>query len=490
MKNFNSELSFLTKSKMEKIYETSLQILERVGMKIDDERFLNAIESKGAKVDYQSRIAKFPKKLLMDTMQKVARDNLSMETGEKQEAGTKPDHREKKYGWGGGPAIYYLDYEKSEIRKGNEEDALKIIQLADAIPEIGDISSTMLVYSVDLEGREFDPRLYTLKSVVLTAKNTSKISYAENIYSIKEIEYLIKIGNIIQHPFFFGRTSCVISPLKLEKDAANILYYLLKNGFGCSVGTMPISGATSPVTIAGTIALANAEILGVWTAAKAVNPEVKCSYVSYPGSLDMRSGDLVYGTPDVLLESTGIQELCRYFYNDVRHGLGSLYIDAKLPSSQVAIERSLYYFCGAASGIRSLGHFGFLSQGQVISPEQALIDLETAKWVERYFQGFEVDEETLGFEAIQRVGIGGNFLEDEHTVKHMRREHWVSEIFDRGKAAEVSFKNYLESDMLTAVNKKIKKLMKNYQPFKLDKSKSEELDKIIKEAEKDLLQGE
>jgi len=107
--------------------------------------------------------------------------------------------------------------------------------------------------------------------------------------------------------------------------------------------------------------------------------------------------------------------------------------------------------------------------------------------MERFLRGFEVNEETLAADVIERVGIGGNFLQDEHTVKNYRKEYWMSEIFDRDASPEVSFKSFMENDMLKMAHKKVKSLMKNYQPFRLDKYKSEEIDRIVEEAEEELL---
>jgi len=193
MTGISTNVALLDPSDSEEIYKTSLEILNTVGMRIDDDRFLSALEDRGARVDYPSRIVKFPERLLRETTRTIhSRNSASSDsTG-------KSDNPKPRYHWGGGPVLYRLDYDHGQIRKGTVQDALEVIRLADALDEIAGLCSTMLVYSRDLDGAPFDPKLYTLKSVALTAKNTSKITYAENIHHVRELEYLIELCRIVK----------------------------------------------------------------------------------------------------------------------------------------------------------------------------------------------------------------------------------------------------------------------------------------------------
>ncbi len=486
----NTHLNLLTAAELDKIFEASLEILETTGMKIDDKMFLNALENKGAVVDYSKSIVKFPRSLLLETTKQVAGDfeklNL-FESAEEAAAG---------YNWGGGPAVYYQDYESGEIRRGTEADALSIIHFADAVSEIKTVSSTMLVYSEEANGKAFHPRLWTLKTTALTAKNTSKISYSEYILSVKELDYLVQIGKILygsleelkKRPTF---TECktTISPLTLAHDAAEIFRYLIDGGFRCFVSTMPIAGATAPVTLAGTMALANAEMLGVWAAIKAFNPAAKCDYtVPWLSIMDMRSGTIAYGAPESLLQNIGLHELFRRYYKE-RPVLDSLYVDGKLPGGQGLFERSMYYGMGLTFGMKCLASFGWLDRSQLISLGQAAVDLESSAWMERFDRGIVINEESLALDIIKKVGIGGNYLAEEHTAAKFRSEYWMPDITDRGSPSQVSLEGYKENDMMRNANKRVKSILDNHEPFHLDKYKAEEIDRIVAEAE-DVLLGE
>lgn len=489
MPEFNSYTTLLRESEIKRIHESSIEILETVGMKIDDEQLLKILELKGAAVDYTNSVVKFPAKFLNKTIEAIKKDY----SNENMLSIYRDGDMKTGYHWDGGPAIFYLDYENQDLRRGTENDALSIIRFADASERINKISNTMLVYNTSSKGNSFDAKLWTIKSTALTVKNTRKFSFSENIHSVKELEYIKQIGEVVFEDFeelkrrpIFATCKCAISPLKLEKNACEILHYLATNGFMCGFCSMPISGATAPIALAGTIALANAEILAMSTTIKAVNQETKCYFVPWLTIMDMKSGNLSYGAPESLLQNIGFQEVLRYIYN-VKPYLNSLYIDGKLPGIQSTMERTVYNLSSIAFGMKSLNSFGWLDRSQIISLEQAVMDLERAAWMEKFHGGIVVNDETLAIDVIKRVGIGGNYLNDMHTVKHFRNEFWIPEITDRAASREFTLKSYMESDMLKAAQKKVKHVLKDYEPYSLDKYKAEEIDRIVKEAEEYLL---
>ena len=491
MRGIDSRLSLLGKDGLKKIFAASLEILESTGMKIGHPGLLDALESSGAAVNRETSVVRFPPDLLEATVKRVASD-YPPPPSQQQTILSKPC-----FEIGGGPALYFLDYDNQEIRRGTAQDALFLAQLGDALDDVHAVSSTVVDFSTDLNGRPFAPQLYTVKSMALTAKHTAKISYAENIHTVPEMKILIEMARVLNEGVE-GRTEAdlvsfckpVISPLKLEGDDAAVLHYLASQGLPCSIASMPIAGATSPVTLAGTIALAHAELLGGWAAVKAINGDVKCGYVFFCGAMDMRKGIMTYGAPEALQANIGLGELVRHYYR-IPPKLETLYIDGKLPGTQPGIERAIGYLCGAAFGMKSIGRssLGNLSQAQVISPEQILIDIETGKWVQRFIEGFEVNAQTLAVDAVMEVGIGGNYMAHPHTLNHFKGACWVPELFDRDRAEDANWSAYSRKDMMKRAHKKIKAVMRDYRPFKLDKAKSARLDEIVKRAEQELTGG-
>ena len=487
-------ISLLSEEEINRIFESSLQILMRTGMKIDNDRFLRGLENNGAQVDFTTRVVKFPEALLRNVAAQVRQESASRHSAAT--AASSVLQSDRGVSWGGGPALFVCDYAKRKVRKATEHDALTIIHLADALPDVSSVSSTMLHYETDLDGKSFNPKLYTLKSIALTAKHTAKIGYAENIYSVPEWEYIARIQDVLFGPdseasrrtTLLSCCRCVISPLKLERDAADILCHMALNGYPCTVATMAIAGVSAPVTLAGVLAVANAEVLAGWCAVKAVNPKTPCGSIGYLSTMDMRTGTLVYGTPETYLLQVGFQELNGHCYSLPQH-LRTLYIDGKLPGHQAALERGLFYFGNLAFEGRAGGSFGFLNRGQTLCCEQALLEIETKRWIDRYQAGFEVNDETIACDLIEGVGIGGTFISEEHTAAHHRSELQLSDVFDRKTSDEHSFEDYLKDDAVVQAHTRMEKLLDEHEGFELDNDKAAEIDSIVNEAERELIEA-
>lgn len=128
---------------------------------------------------------------------------------------------------------------------------------------------------------------------------------------------------------------------------------------------------------------------------------------------------------------------------------------------------------------------GLLDRGSIFSPEQAMIDLEMGKNIQRFLAAFEVSEETAAVELIRKVGIGGNFLSEEHTLKNFRANIWFPQLYDRAQSFTLQADR--EQDILKMAHQKLKHLLESGEQFHLDKSKAEEIDQIVEEGEEVLL---
>ena len=115
---------------------------------------------------------------------------------------------------------------------------------------------------------------------------------------------------------------------------------------------------------------------------------------------------------------------------------------------------------------------GLIEDARTLSYEAMVISDEVAGMFLRALRGIEVSEETLAEGVIHKVGPGGNFLSERHTLENLRREIFISEILDKPRVKDVK----------EAAKKRAKQLLSTHQPEPLDKSVREELRRIIKEA--------
>jgi trimethylamine--corrinoid protein Co-methyltransferase len=104
--------------------------------------------------------------------------------------------------------------------------------------------------------------------------------------------------------------------------------------------------------------------------------------------------------------------------------------DAKFPDAQAAAEATFSCFSSALSGANLVHDSGWLDHGSVASPAYMVLVHEVLHMVNQYMGGVPVSDETLALDLIDRVGPGGHYLQEAHTLQHFRNV-WYSNLFDR-----------------------------------------------------------
>ena len=189
------------------------------------------------------------------------------------------------------------------------------------------------------------------------------------------------------------------------------------------------------MTLAGTLVVQNAEALFTIALAQLVKEHAPMIYGGIPGIMDMKTGAALFGTPEFSLMSNTVAQLARFYGLPCYTALGDT--DAIDIDVQSGVEKLLSYLTGYISGINlSVGASG-LATASVSSYEQLVIDNEILEIVERYMRGIQVDADTLALQVIEKVGPGGNYLVEDHTLAWLKKgEHYYPRVFNR-QAKEV-----------------------------------------------------
>jgi len=251
---------------------------------------------------------------------------------------------------------------------------------------------------------------------------------------------------------------------------------------------MPISGLSAPVTIAGAVAVAVAELLAGWVMGYVVNPDLPAGGIVASGSLDMRSASACFGSPEALLQDVAVVQLCRRLYG-ISVDAATGYVDCKVPGLDAVFQKMFPLVAGPFGVLRGLPCDGLLSAGQDYSPVQQLLEAEVQAAISRFWGGFAVSDDTIAAELIEQVCAGqlGDFLNTDHTLRHFRGEQWYPEWFERGlwRGAEIE----ADSDrrLLERIAAEVKSAIERYQPPDLDQSKLTELRRIYAAAERALV---
>jgi trimethylamine--corrinoid protein Co-methyltransferase len=195
-----------------------------------------------------------------------------------------------------------------------------------------------------------------------------------------------------------------------------------------------MAGSTSPVTLAGTLVQLNAEQLSgiVLTQLVRSGTPVLAGYI--PGVADMRSGGYLGGAVEFGMMQAAAAQLAHRYGVPIYCSGGMT--DSKLPDAQAGYEKMATLLLSALGGCNYIHHaFGMLTNMSAASLEQAVLDEEAAGMAKRVLRGIEVTEASAAIEAIGRVGPGGHYLTDPHTVQFMRSEYFYPVLADRQNRA-------------------------------------------------------
>jgi trimethylamine--corrinoid protein Co-methyltransferase len=225
---------------------------------------------------------------------------------------------------------------------------------------------------------------------------------------------------------FCGCYINVTAPLRHNAESLQKLLFLAGKGLPTTYTPMVLRGASGPVTGAGATALANAgELVGLVLAQLAREGAPVIHSGGYGDVFDMRTLVGAYAGP----ESYGSRSAMAAYYGLPSFGLAGA-SDSKLPDEQAAAEAALTILTESLAGVNLVHDLGYLESGKCGSLQMLAVCDELAGWVRRFQRGIEVNEETLALSTIEELGLAGEYLASEHTVRHFR-ETWMPALFDR-----------------------------------------------------------
>ncbi|MCB2147719.1 MAG: trimethylamine methyltransferase family protein [Deltaproteobacteria bacterium] len=221
-----------------------------------------------------------------------------------------------------------------------------------------------------------------------------------------------------------------LSPLQFSDEMAGALIELARANQACVIASLIMAGSSGPVTLSGVLALQNAEILAGVTLAQLVNPGAPVIYGSTSSAMDMRTGGLAIGCPELSMVVSATAQMARFYKLPSRSG-GSL-TDAHFPDGQAAGESVLALSTAARSGINFILHSaGILGSYIAMSFEKFLMDEEMCGVVRKLIKPIDVSDAAIDVKMIKTVGIGGQYLTQPKTFKLCRTEFYMTDFLNR-----------------------------------------------------------
>jgi len=221
-----------------------------------------------------------------------------------------------------------------------------------------------------------------------------------------------------------------LSPLQFSDEMAGSLIELARANQACVIASLIMAGSSGPVTLSGVLALQTAEILAGVTLAQLVNPGAPVIYGSTSSAMDMKTGGLSIGCPELSVVVSATAQMARFYNLPSRSG-GSL-TDAHFPDAQAGIESTLALTTAARNGVNFILHAnGILGSYISMSYEKFLIDEELCGITRRLLKPMEVTPSSIDVEMIKAVGIGGQYLTQPKTFQLCRTEFHLTDFMSR-----------------------------------------------------------
>lgn len=461
----------LTENQCQKLHEASLEILERVGVRLDFQDAIDLLKKGGAKVD-EKNLVHVPSRLVERAL-KNAPKKIVLYNREGYPV-MPVEHHNCFYG-PGSDCLNIIDHKNGKRRKPVLNDIKAGVILCDYLNNIDFVMSMLLPSDVDAavaDRYQMEIMLsYTTKPVIFVAYQFSgcmdSVKMAETIAG-GELP-LMKKPNI----------ACyinVISGLVHNKESLQKLIFLAEKNLPAIYIPSSTAGVTSPITPAGALSLDYAGVLVGVVLSQLTREGAPILIPGMPpGQLDMRTMVSTYCEPE-----RGLAPALAHYYDLPMFSLGGA-SDSKLIDQQAAAEAALSLLVETLAGGNIIHDLGYLESGLTFSFTQLSICNEIVDWIKGFGREFDVSDETLGLDVIAEIGPDGQYLDVDHTLKHFRKR-WYPNLFDRD-----SYDGWLNKkgkSLVECAADKVETVLAEHRPEMLPRKIREKLRQIVQNVKK------
>jgi trimethylamine--corrinoid protein Co-methyltransferase len=475
----------LMKDSIDAIHWATLDILARSGLKISyGKRVLEMLQKNGCTVDFDKETVFFPSHIVEECVRKTTKSHMIC--GRNPKFDYKLDGRH----------IFFItdtettntiDLDTGEWKPSTRTDLENLTRVIDAIDIYA--SGSHITSSLDKPSH-----VCCLHDYAAALQSTEKPYHDLSIYPQELapylVDYVLEIAKavagdeeaLLKRPLGNGEF-CVTSPLEVDGRIVEAALKLARFGFPCSVASMPLAGATAPVTLAGALTLTNAEILAGISIVQLARPGTPVTPIYIPGVLDMKNGRLASGAPEEgLLAVAGVEVAKSYGFHAVVFG-GTT--SAKIPGPQACQEKVASSLLPVLAGADVVYGFGTLDGGMAASFEQLVIDEEICKTLVTLAKGIEVTDETIALDIIEKIGPKGHFLAEKHTLNHFKKDRFFPVLINRDNYDV--WKEKGGKELVDTAKERVRGILKEHWPTPLDKDVQKEINGILKRAETELV---
>jgi trimethylamine--corrinoid protein Co-methyltransferase len=462
----------ISADEIESIHHASLRILSEIGMDFLDVEARDVLKAAGAHTEPDTQRVRFDPDMVTETI-KTAPASFKLHA-------RNPAHDLQLGGdWmafgtvGSPPNVSDLDRGR---RIGNREDYQNLLRLGQLLNPVHFLAGYP-VEPVDLHhGVRHLHATYDALTLMDKAIHCYSLGLQRNIDCLEMVRIArgVDEATLDREPSIFTVVNSS-SPLRLDAPMLQgIMEFARRNQIVC-ITPFTLAGAMAPVTLAGALSEQNAEALAGMVLTQAVRPGAPVIYGGFTSNVDMQSGAPAFGTPEYMRTALIGGQLARRYGVPYRSSNVSA---ANALDAQAAYESVFSLWGAIMGGVNLLMHgAGWMEGGLHASYEKMILDAELLGMVEAFLDPVVVDQDTLGFEAIEGVGPGGHFFGAEHTQSRYKTAFHKPMLSD--------WRNYEtweeagSPELPSKANRVWKELLASYEPPPMDPTIKEELEAFV-----------
>jgi trimethylamine--corrinoid protein Co-methyltransferase len=468
-------IQFLSDDEIKLLHNQSFQILNEIGMRLPHKEALELMSQNGAEI-VDENVVRFPKQLVQTAIEALpkrkdvtlyGRDPKHDVTFEKHEPALACMTM----------AVNVIDPYTRQKRSATDEDLSTLTRIADQLENIR--VNGGLVTPQEVPGKFND--WYTWAT---TIKNTSK-HITGGMLGARCVQDAAKMGAIAlgdenrfrERPFISGWV-LTLPPLAIDSESLEALMEMSRWKIPVMLSSGPILGTSSPVTLAGAIAQAHAEILGCITISQLTNPGAPIVYTSFARGMDMKSGNISMACPEFGILKVALAQMGKYLDLPIR--MPSMLRDAKILDAQAGFETGMV---GTVTGlIADLMDGMQLDMDLVVDFPDLIFCDECMAGIRRMARELEVNKDSMALESIKDVGPGGTFLSHPQTYDNFRQELWIPKLIER-RTWELWEKEG-SLDIFKVAEKKVFEMLAEKPAALLSTEVENQIDEVVRMAQK------
>jgi trimethylamine--corrinoid protein Co-methyltransferase len=464
-------MALLDEALIHRILAEAHDLLEDPGVRVHSERALALLDGAGARVDRETRVARIPADVVRRALESVPRSFHLYDQGGAAVVhyGADDVHFDP-----GSAAIEILDHGSKTSRQPVTADLVAATRLGDVLGQIDAVSTCMVCADVPKDIGD----LYRLFIVLQNSRKPVVTgAFAVETWAVMHELLVAVVGSAeaLRAKPLAVFDVCPSPPLLWSEITCENLIDCALNGVPAELVSMPLTGATSPVTLLGAVVQHAAESLSGIVIHQLAGPGAPIVWGGSPAAFDMRAGTTPMGAVETMMIDAAYTQVGKALGLPTHAYMGMS--DAKLVDAQCGFESGIGAVLAALAGVNMISGAGMLDFESCFSLEKLVIDAEIISMAKRLVAGMQPREDSLAVDVIRAVGHAGNFLEHPSTRRWFKEEMTLpGPVIDRDFRREWEAKG--AKDTAQRAHERIDGLLAAWQPPALAPEVIAELERI------------